>query len=88
MYFHTCIRTHFFCGNLTSVARFYVINLTCLVEDLRSVPNCSSKCVSASEKGGVVRFLCHLVWNECHISNGLVRNDAIYLDKAAETFEE
>jgi hypothetical protein len=58
------------------------------VEDLRNVPNCSSKCVSVSEKGGVIRFSCQLVWNECHISNGLVRWDAVYLDKAAETFEE
>jgi len=80
--------TYFFFGNLTSVARFYMINLTCLVEDLRNVPNCSSKCVSVSEKSGVIRFSYQLVWNECHNSNGLVRWDAVYLDKAAETFEE
>jgi len=65
-----------------------MINLMCLVEDLRNVPNCSPKCVSVSEKGGVMRFSCQVVWNECHICNGHVRNDAVYLDKAAETFEE
>jgi hypothetical protein len=44
--------------------------------------------VSVNEKGDVIRFWCQLVWNECHIINGLVRNDAIYSDKAAEKFEE
>ena len=81
------MRTIFFFGNLT-VACFCMINLMCPVEDLRKVPICSSKCVSVNEKGGVIRFSCQLVWNECHIGNGLVRNDAIYSDKAAETFEE
>jgi hypothetical protein len=44
--------------------------------------------VSVNDKGGVIRFSCQLMWNERHIRNRLVRNDAIYSDKAAESFEE
>jgi hypothetical protein len=62
---------------VTTVARFCMINLTCLVE-LRNIPNCSSKYVSVNEKGGVIRFSCQVVRNGC-ISNGLVSYDAIYL---------